>query len=288
MRELQRAAADTTNSMPIVVEPLSFSQVSTSYLGGAKSKFEIVPGEDWNDMPGRSAVLVRTMPIGSLEQTIFRMNALHVALANGVSVFNPPRSLEIAIDKWLTLETVRQAGLPIPRTLCCQSRHEAMQAWHDLFDEDCVVKPIFGGEGRGIMRITDADLAWRVFSALEQTGAVLYLQEFLTHCGFDLRLLIIDDAVFCVRRENASDWRTNAGRGGRFLAHEPSFEQVNLAFRASKAVGTWMAGVDILTTQDGRDVVLEVNAVPGWRATASALNVDISRLVLERIVTYPG
>jgi ribosomal protein S6--L-glutamate ligase len=45
-----------------------------------------------------------------------------------------------------------------------------------------------------------------------------------------------------------------------------------------------MAGVDILTTDDGRDLVLEVNAVPGWRATAAALQVDIARVVLEKLL----
>jgi ribosomal protein S6--L-glutamate ligase len=273
VRDLQRAAAVLPDSDRVEVFPLTFETLSVTSIGGIQPT--------WNEVC--HALLVRTMPMGSLEQVIFRMNALHVIERSGTRVINPPRALEIAIDKWLTLDVLRNDGIEIPHTVCCQTRDAAMKAWQDCFHGDCVVKPIFGGEGRGIMRVSDPDMAWRVFSTLEQLRAVIYLQEFLPSQGYDLRLLVIDDAIFCVRRENPDDWRTNAGRGGRFTAHSPTFEQVDLAFRAAKTVGVWMAGIDILPTSEGRNVILEVNAVPGWRATAEALQVDIARFTLERL-----
>ena len=48
------------------------------------------------------AVLVRTMPPGSLEQVIFRMDALHRLHDTGITVLNPPRAVEICVDKYLT------------------------------------------------------------------------------------------------------------------------------------------------------------------------------------------
>lgn len=289
-QDLARAASMRRSSgSRVSVTPLAFPELSTSYLGRAiaRSRFPVADASaadgavaDSNDW---DAILVRTMPLGSLEQTVFRMNALHTAERQGIRVVNPARSLEIAIDKWLTLECLARHGIEVPFTVCCQRRDQAMEYWQTTFQRDCVVKPLFGGEGRGIVRVTDADMAWRVFSTLEQLQAVIYLQEFLPSPGYDLRLLWIDDAVFCVRRENPFDWRTNAGRGGTFQEHEPTFEQVDLALRSAKAIGTWMAGVDILPTTCGRNVVLEVNAVPGWRSTASALQIDIAQFVLERI-----
>ena len=285
-RDLQRAAQFCGNASDLHISPLTFGTLAVAYEGGERSHWST---EDASNRPkcessDLHALLVRTMPLGSLEQVIFRMNALHVAANNGTRVINSPRSLEIAIDKWLSLETLRASGLEIPRTVCCQTRESAMHAWEEVFRGDCVVKPIFGGEGRGILRVSDPDMAWRVFSTLEQIDAVIYLQEFLPSQGFDLRLLVIDDAVFCVRRENPDDWRTNAGRGGRFSSHTPSFEQVDIAFRAAKAIGAWMVGVDVLPTQEGRNVLLEVNAVPGWRSTAGALDVDIAQFILERLM----
>ncbi|MFM8572989.1 MAG: RimK family alpha-L-glutamate ligase [Pirellula sp.] len=277
-RDLQRAAELEHWPEPISIKPLAFSDLQVDYLGGASSVFRADQSSGICD-----ALIVRTMPIGSLEQTVFRMNALHVAQANGVRVINPPRSLEIAIDKWLTLETVRRCGLAIPRTICCQTRDQAMQAWESL-GRSCVVKPIFGGEGRGIMRVSDSDMAWRVFTTLEQLRAVIYCQEFLESPGYDLRLLVIGDALLCVKRFAQGDWRTNVARGGSAEAFEPTFEQMQIAFKACRAVGAWMAGVDLLTDTSGRDLVLEVNAVPGWKATAQALDVDVARLVLEKLL----
>jgi ribosomal protein S6--L-glutamate ligase len=126
-------------------------------------------------------------------------------------------------------------------------------------------------------------MAWRVFSTLEQLQSVIYIQEFLVSQGYDLRLLVVGDELFCVRRENHGDWRSNVARGGQAIPHEPTFEQISIAFRACKAIQGWMIGVDILPTIDGRNVLLEVNAVPGWRATAAALNVDMAQLVLNRL-----
>jgi ribosomal protein S6--L-glutamate ligase len=222
------------------------------------------------------------MPLGSLEQIVFRMNALHVATSQGTRVLNPPRCLEIAIDKWLTLDVAKQHGIETPRTVCCQTRDDALSAFESL-GGDCVVKPIFGGEGRGIVRVNSIDMAWRVFSTLEQLQAVIYVQEFIQSAGFDLRLLVVGEELFCVRRENANDWRSNVARGGHSAPHNPTFEQINMAYKASRAVGGWMIGVDVLPTADGRNVLLEVNAVPGWRSTAAALGVDMASLILHRM-----
>ncbi len=278
-RDMQRAIALPHWPEQISISSLSFSDLHVAYLGGPTSAV----GYGNLTEEAFDALLVRTMPLGSLEQTIFRMNALHVAQQTGTRVINPPRSLEIAIDKWLTLEKVRAAGLPIPRTLCSQTRDQAMEAWESL-GRDAVVKPVFGGEGRGIMRVTDPDLAWRVFSTLEQLRSVIYCQEYIEGPGYDLRLLVIDDAVFCVKRQSMGDWRTNVSRGAQAIEHEPTFEQVSMAFQACRAIGVWMAGVDLITDAHGNDLVLEVNAVPGWKGTAAGLQIDIARVVIEKLL----
>ncbi len=290
MKDLQRAADDMPVSRKTAVESLSFSKLSVWSEGSRlpTARTWATQGTEPDSAPKSMslsdchAVLVRSMPLGSVEQIVFRMNALHAAQASGVHVLNSPRCLEIAIDKWLTLDIAQRCGLLTPRTVCCQTRDDALQAWEGL-GGDCIVKPIFGGEGRGIVRVTDRDMAWRVFSTLEQLQSVIYVQEFLESQGYDLRLLVVGEELFCVGRENGGDWRSNIARGGQAIPHEPTFEQISIAFRASKAIGGWMIGVDILPTKDGRNVLLELNAVPGWRATAGALHVDMAQLILHRL-----
>ena len=289
MKDLQRAASEMPTSRQTTVESLSFQKLSVWSTGPSQptAKTWAQTGDTTEvskaiELSDCDTVLVRSMPLGSVEQIVFRMNALHVAQASGVPILNPPRCLEIAIDKWLTLDIAQRAGIQTPRTICCQTREDALQAWESL-GGDCIVKPIFGGEGRGIVRVTDSDMAWRVFSTLEQLQSVIYIQEFLESEGYDLRLLVVGEELFCVRRENHGDWRSNISRGGTAIPHKPTFEQISIAFRACKAIHGWMIGVDILPTKDGRNILLELNAVPGWRATAGALQVDMAQLILHRL-----
>jgi tetrahydromethanopterin:alpha-L-glutamate ligase len=235
------------------------------------------------DLGQLDALLVRSMPLGSLEQVIFRMDALQVLESLGVPVINPPRALEIAIDKWLTLHRLQQAGVPTPATVACQTRSAALEAF-ELFGGDVVVKPLFGGEGRGLLRVDDQDLAWRVFSTLEQLRSVLYVQPFLPNFGYDIRVLLVGDEMLSVKRiAPAGMWRTNISQGSTAQPHALTESERRLAESAAAAVGGSFLGVDLLPTRSGECVVLEVNAVPGWSGTQSALGVDVADLLLAHI-----
>ena len=121
----------------------------------------------------------------------------------------------------------------------------------------------------------------RAAKMLEQLGAVLYLQEFVPHEGCDLRLLVIGQQVLGVRRCNRDDWRTNVSRGATAESLTITDELADLARTAAAAAETEIAGVDVLPTKDGRHLVLEVNAVPGWKALGEALDVDVAATVLQ-------
>ncbi len=230
------------------------------------------------------ALVVRSMPIGSLEQVIFRMDCLQTWLSRGVAVHNPPRALEVAIDKWLCLQRLHEAGVAIPPTICCQTRVAAMEAFETL-GGDVLVKPLFGGEGRGILRANDKDLAWRIFGTLQQLGQVIYVQQFIEHFGYDIRVLFVGSQIFAIRRiATPGVWRTNISQGSRAEPHCLTSEQADLALRSRTAVQGTLLGVDLLPARDGRVLVLEVNAVPGWRGLAKALDVDIAYQFLKTIM----
>lgn len=235
------------------------------------------------DLRTVDCVLARSMPPGSLEQVIFRMDALGRLAAAGIPVVNSPRALETAVDKYLTTARLQAAGVPVPRTCVCQTAEQARRAFEEL-GGDVVIKPLFGSEGRGIARVNDAALADRAFRLLERMGEVLYLQEFVPHFGADLRVLLVGPRAWGIRRANAEDWRTNISRGAVAEPLELTGEVVELARRAAAAVGAPLAGVDLLPARDGRLLALEVNAVPGWQALSAALDVDVAQMVLDYLV----
>lgn len=267
--DLRRAARDEHEIVPVSYEQL-YSHVTAE---------QIVVGSGRRSLSEVDAVLVRTMPLGSLEQVIFRMDALAQLAATGVRVVNSPRSVEVAIDKYLATTRLRDAGLLVPETITCQTAVQAELAF-DQLGGDVVVKPIFGGEGRGISRVADVEDARRMFQQLEQAGSVLYLQKFIPHEGYDYRLLVIGDRILGMRRRNPHDWRTNISRGAVGEPLEVTPELSELAIRAARAVGAEFAGVDLLPCADGQLYALEVNAVPGWRAITKTTGIDVAKLAI--------
>ena len=105
-------------------------------------------------------MIVRTMPPGSLEQVVFRMDCLGRYEAAGGVVINPARAIEAAVDKFLTSAKLQAAGLITPRTIVCQTADDALAAFEQL-GGNVVLKPVFGSEGRGITRLNDEALAVR-------------------------------------------------------------------------------------------------------------------------------
>ncbi|MCC7335004.1 MAG: RimK family alpha-L-glutamate ligase [Pirellulaceae bacterium] len=275
--ELQRAAS--ANFPGMTTEVLRFADLQVGI--GEPAIERTVPLRGVGSSPACKALIVRSMPIGSLEQVIFRMDCLQAWQSRGVAVHNPPRSLEIAIDKWLCLQRMSDAGVAVPATVCCQTRSAAMEAF-EILGGDVLVKPLFGGEGRGILRASDKDLAWRMFGTLQQLGQVLYVQQFVEHFGYDIRVLFVGDESYAIRRIAAGgEWRTNIAQGSRAEPHSLSSEQADVALRARDSVGGSLLGVDLLPARDGRLLVLEVNAVPGWRGLAQTLKVDIAKIFLR-------
>lgn len=234
------------------------------------------------DLMQADGVLVRMMPPGTLEQVVFRMDALHRLAAAGIPVLNPPGAIEAAVDKYLATARLGAVGLPVPPTWAGESAAGALEAFEE-FGRDVVVKPLFGAEGRGLLRLSDRELAGRAFRTLERLGAVLYVQRFIPHEGFDLRAFVLGDVVLGAIRRHApaGDWRTNVAVGGRAEAVRLDPASEALSLRAARAVGARLAGVDLLPDRRGDLVVLEVNAVPGWRALSAATGSDIAAAILE-------
>jgi RimK family alpha-L-glutamate ligase len=227
------------------------------------------------------AVLARIIPAGSLDQIIYRVDALHWIERRGIPVMNSPRAIERSVDKFYTTALLQEAGLPTPETVVCENAADAMAA--AIAMGDVVVKPLFGSMGHGMMRVSDPDMAFRVFRTLDELRAVFYVQRAVDHDGRDVRAFVIDGRVIAAieRRAPVGDWRTNVARGGSARAIELSSDWATLAMRAAAALGADYAGIDLLASRDGRVFVLEVNGIPGWRALQQATGVDVADAIVE-------
>jgi RimK family alpha-L-glutamate ligase len=223
-------------------------------------------------------VLARIIPSGSLEQIIYRVDALHWLEDTGVRVVNSPRAIERSVDKFYTSALLQMAGLATPDTVVCERSEDAIAAFRTM--GDVIVKPLFGSMGLGMVRVHDEEIAWRVFRALDAIRGVYYLQRTIDHGGRDIRAFVVGDRVVGAIERRSADagphWRTNYSRGGaaRPLALSPEWSE--MAVRAARAVGADYAGVDLLPAEDGTVYALEVNAIPGWRGLQDATGIDVA------------
>jgi RimK family alpha-L-glutamate ligase len=252
----------------------------TRMLGRIDGDVAVRSGELWLD--DCDAVIVRGIPRGSLEQVIFRVDALHALEARGVTCVNGPRAIERTVDKFLASALLARAGLPTPRTIACERVEDALEAFAEL-GGDVVVKPLFGSMGAGMTRVDDADVAYRVFHALALERAVYYLQEALPHDGRDLRAFVVGARVVAAIERVGSGWRANLARGARAHATELTAEQERLCVEAADVLGADYAGVDVLRAADGRDYVLELNGIPGWRGLEEATGADVAAALVEHV-----
>lgn len=233
------------------------------------------------ELDGADVVLARIIPSGSLEQIIFRVDALHRLEDRGVPVINSPRTIERTVDKFWTSALLEQCGIPTPETVVCENVEEAFAGFRAL--GDVIVKPLFGSMGLGMVRVSDEEMAFRVFRTIEQIRGVYYLQRTIDHEGADIRAFVIGGRVIGAIERRAAGWRTNLARGGRARTISLPDDWSALAVRAAAAVGADYAGVDLLAGRDGTTYVLEVNGIPGWKGLQEATGLDVAARLVDHL-----
>jgi len=230
-----------------------------------------------------SALITRPIGRGSLEEIIFRMDLLYRLERLGMLIINPPSSIERSVDKYYTLALLEEHGLPVPRTAVTESHREALKCFRDL-GGDVVVKPLFGSRGVGSTRISDPDVATRVFRTISFYHGVLYLQEFVPHGVSDVRAFVVGDRVIASMQRVAGTWKTNVSLGAKPVPLWLSEELEDLAVRTAKAIGCKVAGVDILEGPNG-PLIVELNSQPGWRGLQSVTNVNIADEIVKYVLS---
>jgi RimK family alpha-L-glutamate ligase len=185
--------------------------------------------------------------------------------AQGVEVLNPPGSLVAAHDKLLTARALRLAGLPHPHTTLLAPALPAAVPELPL-----VLKPRFGSWGREIELCATADeleaalVRLQSRPAFREHGAIA--QELVEPRGWDLRVVVAGNRVIGAARRVAAagEWRTNVALGGYVGPAEAPPLARELAVAAVAAIGSDLAGVDLLPTRSGF-IVLEVNGAVDFR-----------------------
>ena len=174
----------------------------------------------------------------------------------GVPIVNPPLSGASFLFKPYQLALMREAGVPVPRTLYTSSAQAAVAFRAEV--GPCIVKPIAGGA-----HTRDFDDAEVQDTLHLIEGAPIVMQERIR--GSHVRVTIVDGEIVSavVIESDELDYRTDPDyhANARYREAELSAEGASIAIRAAAASRLSYTGLDIL--RDGAShVVLECNTSP--------------------------
>ncbi|MEM2341176.1 MAG: lysine biosynthesis protein LysX [Candidatus Bathyarchaeia archaeon] len=223
-----------------------------------------------------------------IQRCISYFRGLHITAIienSGLQVINPFSVSLICGNKLFTTLALIKAGIPVPKTLVAFTNEGAIKAL-DSLGYPAVLKPVVGSWGRLIALVKDREAAQALIEAREEMQnslmQIYYFQEYIKRPPRDIRILTVGDEVVAAayRYSAEGDWRTNVARGGRTEPCPLTDEIVDLALKASNAVGGGVLAIDCMESPQGI-VVHEVNNTPEFKGLYSATKVDIPKKIIE-------
>jgi RimK family alpha-L-glutamate ligase len=243
---------------------------------------KVTSNDNLDILDSMKAIIVRPIGRGSVDEIFFRLDVLHRMERDGVIIINSPSAIEKAVDKYYALTILEENGIPIPRTIVAEDPKNALKAFYEL-GGDIVVKPIFGSRGIGVTRVSDAEVANRIFRSLAFMHHVLYLQEFIPHGSKDIRAFVVGDRVVAAMNRIANGWKTNVSQGAKSEGINLNNELEDLAVKATVSLGCDIAGVDIMKGENNY-FINEINSQPGFKALQSTTKIDVAKSIIDHVV----
>ena len=89
------------------------------------------------------------------------------------------------------------------------------------------------------------------------------------------------------QKVNYTNFRNNFGKLRKKTKDDLTEAEIELARSAAKATDCVFCGVDLIRDSDGQMKVLEVNAVPGWKALQTACKVCVPTRLFQWLELLP-
>lgn len=208
----------------------------------------------------------------------------------GVFPSNESQGISRSRDKLRCLQLLARKGIGLPVTGFAHSTKDIEGLLDIVGGAPLVIKLLEGTQGIGVVLAETPQAATSVIEAFRGLDANILVQEFIKEAkGMDIRCFVVGDKVIAsMKRQGApGEFRSNIHRGGSAEKIRLTPEERSTATRAAKAMGLYVAGVDILRSNHG-PVVMEVNSSPGLEGIESATEVDVAGKIIEFIEKNAG
>lgn len=188
-------------------------------------------------------------------------------------------------DKLRSLQALIKAGVDIPTTAFAKHPRDVENIIGALGGPPLVIKVTEGTQGLGVVLAETHSAAQSMIEAFYGMKANIIIQKFVKEArGSDIRILVIGNKVVCgIKRQGIDgEFRSNIHRGGSAETVELTKQERSLAIRATQALHLQVAGVDILRSNDGPQVI-EVNSSPGLEGIESTTGIDVTTNIIKYV-----
>lgn len=203
----------------------------------------------------------------------------------GIPVVNDLDSVRLTKNKFLTLQALAMARIPVPHTLFVNSVEGFHEALARLEGYSVVIKQVSSRQGKGVILVeTKSDVQSVTRKHLDRRKGLL-VQRFIPPAGRqDIRVLVIGGKIVGAMelQPKEGDFRANYHLSKESRPRDLTPELEGIALKAVAAVGLEIAGVDLIVDKNDRVNVIEVNYSPGFKGLEAATGLDIA----GRIVGY--
>lgn len=202
----------------------------------------------------------------------------------GTVCLNAAEALELARDKFASLQVLVAAGIAVPQTVYFTEMAQRDQAV-SLVGTPLIHKLLSGSQGLGVSMAETVTAARGMLDSFMQLQHEAMVQSFLSGRE-DIRVLVLYGEVIAAMRRRASeeDFRSNLHCGGHalMLAELPA-AWAEVARQSALALGLGFAGVDLMPDQQGNPLVLEVNPVPSLEGIETITGINIASLMVTAL-----
>ena len=177
--------------------------------------------------------------------------------AQGARLLNPYASCAATQDKIVVSRMLRAAGIPAPDSWITGD----LALLRDLVRErPLILKPYKGFRGQGITIARDVE----TLISLGEPATPMIVQEYLPGSGEDLKVYVIGEEVFAVRKPFSATSFAIPGR-----ACPVSAQVRDLALLCGRVFGLGFYGLDLIENAEGLWVV-DLNYDPGYKGVPGA------------------
>lgn len=189
-------------------------------------------------------------------------------LTENLGIYCPQRAdgLLIAQDKMKTIMRLSRYGIRVPMTVFAKNASHVEHIMGMLGGLPVIAKLLKGSQGLGVMICRDAEQTNTTLESFWGQSIDIMLQRFVDAKRKDVRAIVVGDkVVVAMQRTGVKDFRANISQGGSGERIELTDEQEQLCINAARATGLEFAGVDLMTDQEGKSYIIEVNGNPGTK-----------------------